>query len=108
MYGDMGHGFLLFLFGFYLTYCYKSLKSMKDFKDILEVRYLILLMGFFAFYCGFVYNDFSSLAMNFFGSCYNPYDYQLDNQGKMIVQKDDKCVYAFGNHFFKKLYLFIF
>ena len=53
-------------------------------------------MGLFAFYCGFVYNDFMSIALDFFGSCYNLND-KKEIEGKYIVQKDNNCVYPFGN-----------
>jgi V-type H+-transporting ATPase subunit a len=38
---------------------------------VLPHKYLFALMGFFATYCGFVYNDFLSINLNLFGSCYN-------------------------------------
>ena len=31
---------------------------------------MIGMMGFFALYCGFIYNDFMGLGLNLFGSCY--------------------------------------
>ena len=31
-------------------------------------RYMLLLMGFFAVYCGFIYNECFCLALNLFGS----------------------------------------
>lgn len=39
---------------------------------MLPFRYLLALMGFFAFYCGFIYNDFTSISLDLFGSCYQP------------------------------------
>lgn len=29
------------------------------------------MMGFFALYCGFLYNDFLSLSLDLFGTCYD-------------------------------------
>jgi len=40
-------------------------------KEIMPLRYLFLLMGIFATYCGLIYNDFFSLKLDLFGSCYN-------------------------------------
>lgn len=31
---------------------------------------MVLLMGFFAFYNGIIYNDFAGISLNLFGSCY--------------------------------------
>jgi len=32
---------------------------------------MIFLMGFFATYCGFIYNDMAGVRLNLFGSCYD-------------------------------------
>lgn len=41
---------------------------------MLDARYFIAMMGFFSLYCGFIYNDFLSLKLNFFSSCYDSED----------------------------------
>ncbi len=90
MFGDIGHGFLLFLFGVYL--CWKNeaiLKSNKALSPLLKARYLFLSMGFFATYCGFIYNDMMAMPLNLFGSCYET---SADDK---VILKDD-CVYPFG------------
>ena len=53
MFGDMAHGAVLFAFGLYLIFNDKRIKgsSMKMFSSL---RYMIAMMGFFAFYCGFI------------------------------------------------------
>lgn len=51
-------------------------------------RYLFLMMGFFAFYAGWIYNDFLSIAFNAFGSCYT-----LEEE---IWSRIPECNYVFG------------
>ncbi len=72
MFGDIGHGLLLFSFGLFVIYKKNDLINNNSlFCMIIPHRYLITLMGFFATYCGFIYNDFLSINLNLFGSCYN-------------------------------------
>jgi len=63
MFGDIGHGFLLFSLGAYLCLGKNNIEKDKEsvLKAALPFRYLIILMGFFAFYCGLLYNDFLSI-----------------------------------------------
>ena len=71
MFGDIGHGGLLFAFAIFL--CLKKdsiLKNHRELFFLLKIRYLLLLMGFYAFFCGFIYNDMMSIPLNLFGSCY--------------------------------------
>ena len=90
MFGDIGHGLILFIFGLYLCFNNESIKNEKKhlFKSVLNARYLVLLMGFFAFYCGWMYNDFFSIPIDAFGTCYK-------NKGS-IAEKDVDCVYPMG------------
>ena len=72
MFGDIGHGAVLMLVGFVLILKSKELLENIETRQIAEARYLIFLMGFFAFYCGFLYNDFMALMLPIFGhSCYD-------------------------------------
>lgn len=70
MFGDIAHGGLLLIFGLFLIFKEESLKNHSMFSLMLPFRYLLALMGFFAFYCGFIYNDFTSISLDLFGSCY--------------------------------------
>lgn len=71
MFGDLGHGSILLFFALYLTLRYESFKDSKVLRAIGAYRYLLLLMGIMACYCGAIYNDFFALQMNLFGSCYD-------------------------------------
>jgi V-type H+-transporting ATPase subunit a len=72
MFGDIGHGGLMFLFGLILMFRNEAIAKDPDsfLKVFLPFRYLISMMGFFAFYSGFIYNDFVSVNLNLFGSCF--------------------------------------
>jgi V-type H+-transporting ATPase subunit a len=72
MFGDIGHGLMLFLFGSYLILNSENINKGNNvlLKTFSKARYLLFLMGFFAFYCGWMYNDFLSIPLDLFGSCY--------------------------------------
>lgn len=71
MYGDVGHGFLLLMTGLSLMF-FGDHEFMKksDMKSIRNLRYIIALMGFFAFFIGFLYNDFMSIPLQVSNSCF--------------------------------------
>ena len=50
------------------------------------------MMGFFAFYNGVIYNDYLSLSLNLFGSCY---DLNTAVPPEWVL-KDAECIYPFG------------
>lgn len=65
------------------------------------VRYVFLLMGIMATYCGLVYNEFFALSLNLFGSCYDM------NVPTPIYGEEDKVVGAEEKetkYFFKRLH----
>ena len=93
MFGDIGHGFILLIFAIYLCLSNDKLsKSKSILKPILFARYFLLLMGFFAVYCGFLYNDFISIPIDF-GSCYN---LTTDLNKTNTTDKKPDCNYKFG------------
>ncbi len=70
MFGDIAHGLIAFAFGIVLMFQSES-SSNAVLRALYPYRYLVTLMGFFAAYCGFVYNDFLSLNLNLFGTCFD-------------------------------------
>ncbi|CAL2033061.1 unnamed protein product [Caenorhabditis brenneri] len=89
MFGDSGHGIIMLIAAAAFVIFEKKLISMKIKDEIFNTffggRYVVLLMGFFAVYTGFIYNDFYSKSINIFGSSWvNPYNQslleQLDSQ----------------------------
>ena len=73
MFGDIMHGGILFLAGIYICRNYESIKKSWEEQGlgaILELRFLIVLMGWFAFFSGWIYNDFGSIPIDIFGSCF--------------------------------------
>lgn len=71
MYGDIGHASLLTIAAAYIVLKEKELgagKQSEIFGMAFKGRYMLLLMGLFSIYCGFIYNDLFSIATTAFGS----------------------------------------
>lgn len=88
MFGDIGHGIILLIAGLYLALS-KGLEDIEFLKNIMKYKYFILLLGIFSIFCGFIYNDFFSIPLNLFGSCYE------ETVDGVAVRKEN-CVYKFG------------
>ena len=121
MFGDMGHGLILLLISIYLFYLANKgrrrsnvinndalpenieqniLDSQEDsmLKSCVQFRYFFLISSIFAIFCGLIYNEFFSIPLDFFGTCYNE-----EKDGKLILNKTiidednaKKCVYPIG------------
>jgi len=105
MYGDIGHGLFLFLSGLYLLWNEKANDGQKlgEMAEGMHTgRYMITMMGFFAIYAGFIYNDMFSLGLNLFGSRweYEGQDSGAVEEGAVAVSTAEygstASVYPFG------------
>jgi V-type H+-transporting ATPase subunit a len=68
MFGDIGHGGIFLIAGILLVLFNEKVKSVMSMAS--DIRYLILLMGLFGFYNGWIYNEFFAIPLDVFGSCY--------------------------------------
>lgn len=92
MFGDVGHGGALLVLGAYLMLKSETLKKSDSmFKPMLIGRYLIFMMGFFGMFCGFMYNDFLSVPLDIFGSCF-----VRENEESLKTIRKPDCVYPIG------------
>ncbi len=77
MYGDIGHGTLLFLAASAMIYWEERIIAKQKAGTLGEIpamafggRYVLVLMGAFAVYCGIIYNDCLSIPTNVYGSAW--------------------------------------
>lgn len=92
MFGDAGHGVILILFAAFMILREKKIMAQKLDNEIASIffngRYIILLMGFFSFYTGIIYNDVFAKPLNIFGSSWkNNYTY-ADVKGHKALTLD--------------------
>ncbi|XP_072018841.1 V-type proton ATPase 116 kDa subunit a 1-like isoform X2 [Amphiura filiformis] len=93
MFGDLGHGLIMFLGALFLCVFEKNLLVLAQdeiFGMFFGGRYIMLLMGLFSMYTGFMYNDIFSKSMNIFGSAFTvsqmPFtDADLDNEQSLQI-----------------------
>jgi len=99
MYGDIFHGSFVLMGGILLCvgssfFGWKESRN-GNLKSFAEARYVILFMGFFAVYCGLIYNDAMSIMINGFNTSQWGYGFIDDDESEVVLfQKDE--VYAFG------------
>jgi V-type H+-transporting ATPase subunit a len=123
MFGDMGHGLILFCISLYLfhlankgkrnnnniinndempnVYHEQNILDSKDdsmLKSLVQFRYFFLICSIFAIFCGLMYNEFFSVPLDFFGSCYNSLKNGRYVQDKEVINEyhTKKCVYPIG------------
>ena len=92
MFGDVGHGLCWLVASIYMIAAEKSLLSMKlneTVQMVVNARYMLFLMSFFAVYNGFIYNDTFALGVTYFGDS----QWQPNNTTGAIEQVG---VYPFG------------
>uniref|UniRef100_A0A131Y231 V-type proton ATPase subunit a n=1 Tax=Ixodes ricinus TaxID=34613 RepID=A0A131Y231_IXORI len=107
MFGDAGHGLIMFLFALFLVLRETSLQKIKNAGEIWDTffngRYIIMLMGLFSIYTGLIYNDIFSKSANVFGSSWHgpkdlPFGNKTSDQPIMLNPKENYAgtPYPFG------------
>ncbi|KAI8430749.1 hypothetical protein MSG28_000920 [Choristoneura fumiferana] len=104
MFGDVGHGFIMFLFAAWMLKNEKKFMAENSNNEIWNIffggRYIILLMSLFSIYAGFIYNDLFSKGVKLKTSGWSHVSYSeeelLASPVLMVEPKDYGLVYPFG------------
>ena len=95
MFGDIGHGIIIFLFSLYLLLYNNNINRKSGYsplKFLTKFRYFLLLLSINSIYCGFLYNEFMSVPLSLFNSCYERDENDETNKAK----KKEGCTFPFG------------
>ena len=70
MFGDVGHGLMMFAFALLLCAFFKKIPKQEDesVNMILNARWMLLAMSIFSIYRGALYNEMFAVGMNLFGT----------------------------------------
>eukprot|EP00472_Partenskyella_glossopodia_P004257 CAMPEP_0197534058 /NCGR_PEP_ID=MMETSP1318-20131121/45803_1 /TAXON_ID=552666 /ORGANISM="Partenskyella glossopodia, Strain RCC365" /LENGTH=861 /DNA_ID=CAMNT_0043091175 /DNA_START=128 /DNA_END=2713 /DNA_ORIENTATION=+ len=112
MYGDIGHGFIMTLFGMWLVINgdrHDALAKKNKLPELIGMvhggRYVLFLMGMFAFYCGTIYNDMFSVPLVLFETHWDEKGYYIGKTGAPYPYGVDPSWYGTKNQlqFFNSL-----
>jgi V-type H+-transporting ATPase subunit a len=99
MFGDLGHGTLLFIAGLMLIFANDKMKG-TSMEALGMGRYIITMMGFFAMFNGLIYNEVFSMPVELWQSCYSQDIYTYNTSDPYSLQGYhrvfDDCVYDVG------------
>ena len=96
MFGDMGHGSLLFTFATILCLFKNKLKD-SAIGGFVKIRHLLLMMGLMSTYSGLIYNEFFAIPMNIFGSCYKLNNLERKSPTEGVFSKDSTMIWKRSN-----------
>lgn len=105
MFGDFGHGMALFAAALWICFNQQHFQTGM-LKSVYDYRMCLVFMGFFSIYNGLIYNDFISIKLLFFNSCYDQsIDTFYDSPNNKITyhdihkngfSKEAGCTYPLG------------
>lgn len=104
MFGDWGHGIIMFLFALWMVIMEKQLGKKSDneiWNTFFGGRYIILLMGIFSIYSGLLYNDCFAKPFNIFGYSWNHiYDEKTIRESKTLMMDPNSTAWREVPYYF--------